>query len=65
MPDGGGAHDTGGVVGERVIVGIADPHRGREVRREAHRPVVAEVLRGAGLGGYVPAGKGQVAAATE
>src|SRR4029077_8753615 len=64
VPDGGGADDAGGVVRQRVVVGIAHPYRRRQARREANGPVVAEVLGGPGLGRHVTSGKGQVAAAT-
>src|SRR5438552_879332 len=65
VPDRRCANDPGRVVAERGVVGVADPDRGRQRRRIADGPVVAEGLRRARLGGLVAAGQGQVAVAAE
>src|SRR5437762_3383046 len=65
VPNGGGADDTGGVVAERSVVRIPNPHRGRERRGIADRPVIAEGLRGPRLGRHVAARQRQVAMAAE
>src|SRR5829696_2759479 len=47
-----GAGHVGAVVEPehlRAVIGIADPYRGRQPRREAHEPRVGELVRGARL----------------
>src|SRR5205823_10964891 len=49
------------IMGERMVVRIADPYRGRQAGGKAHRPVVSEVLRRSGFRRNVAARQRQVA----
>ena len=48
-----------------MVIRIPNPDGRGQRRRKTDRPVVAEVLRRPRLGTHVPAGEGQVAAATK
>src|SRR5260370_10227967 len=65
VPDGCRAEDAGGVVAERLVVGVADPDRRCQAGGEADRPVVLEVVGRASLGRDVASGERQVAVTAE
>ena len=53
----GGCAGQAGAVDHRAVVGVPHPHPHRDVGRVAHRPVIAKIVGGAGLG---CGGEGQV-----
>ena len=64
VEDGGRAHDAADAAHGRVI-GIPDPDRHGQVRCEADRQVVAEVVGRSCLGGDVMSGNDEIAVAAE